>query len=201
MKILTALALSLLAVAPMRAGDGKFGLQATASRPSGDVGDANWMDGKLGFGVGVHGLIPLGGGVALVPRADYTIYNQDGKLPGSGGLVNQDEKIRILSAGADFHYYLGGEPGLGFYLLGGLGYARGKFDGTYAALGIETSVDATKDAPYFQGGLGVQFNEHVGVEVRYQSLEFRNVESKLLGVTSKQDLSCPSLQASLVVRF
>ena len=119
MKHLTAFTLALLAVAFAQAEDTRFGFQATVSKPSGDVGDTDWMDSKLGYGVGLHLLVDLGGGGAIVPRIDYTMYKNDQTI---GTFITQDARLKILSGGADFHYYFSGEASQGFYVLGGLGY-------------------------------------------------------------------------------
>lgn len=199
MKHLTIIALALLAASSFaQAEDTRFGLQATVSKPSGDVGDENWMDGKLGYGIGMHLLVDLGGGIAIVPRIDYTIYKNDRTI---GGLVKEDANLKILSGGADFHYYFGREASQGFYVLGGLGYASGKFETEYSSPLIVLSADGSKGAFYVQAGAGIQFTRNFGVEVRYQSLEFKDVDTTVMGLTSRQDVSCPSLQASVVVRF
>ncbi len=199
MKHLTTIALALLATSSFaQAEDTRFGLQATVSKPSGDVGNQDWMDGKLGYGIGLHLLVDLGGGAALVPRIDYTIYKNDRTL---GGFIKKDANLKILSGGADFQYYFSRETTQGFYILGGLGYASGKFESEYSAPLIVLNTDGSKGAFYIQAGAGFQFSRNFGVEVRYQSLEFKDVDTTFLGVTSRQDVSSPSLQASAVVRF
>lgn len=198
MKHLTTFALALLAVSALSAEDVRFGAQATITKPSGDLGGKDWMDSKLGYGVGVHTLFDLGGGAAIVPRIDYTVYKNDQSI---NALINQDAKARILSAGADFHFYVGGNASQGFYLLGGLGYARGQFDSSYSAGSIQLSAEGSKDAVYFQGGVGLNFTPNIGVECRYQSLKFSDVETSFMGIKGRQSIDCPSLQASLVLRF
>ena len=198
MKHVSALFLTLLAASTLNAQDNKFGFQATVSRPAGDVGDSDLMDGRLGYGLGLHGLIVLGGGVAIVPRIDYIAYKRDWTR---NAVINEDEKVNILSGGADFHYYFGGEANQGFYVLGGVGYASGKFESTYSSNGLVLSASATKGAIYLQGGAGVQFNPNIGVECSYQTLTFSDVETTYLGYTSRRDVSSPSLRASLVLHF
>jgi len=198
MKQITVLSLVLLASTMMPAQTAMFGFQATVAKPSGDVGDRNWIDGKLGVGLGAHALIPLRGGGALVPRIDYTMYKNDWT---SDAQVREEEKINILSAGMDFHYYFSGQANEGFFVLAGLGYASGKFDSSYSLNGLDMSVSATKGAIYVQGGLGVQFNPLMGIEFSYQSLTFSDVETTYLGFTSRQDVSSPSLRASFVMHF
>lgn len=198
MKLLTPLAMSLLIATTLSAQDAHFGLQATVSKPSGDVGNKDWMDSKLGYGIGVHILIPLSDGIAIVPRIDYTMYKNDRTID---PFISNNEKVKILSGGADFHFYLSGKVSKGFYFLGGLGYARGSFNSSYAATGLTLTTDGTKGALYLQGGIGVNFTPSIGIECRYQSIQFKDVETTYLGYTATQDVSCPSLQASLVLRF
>jgi len=198
MKHLTAFAFALLTVTAMQAQESRFGFQATASQPKGDVGNQDWMDSKIGYGVGVHVLADMGGGFALVPRADYTVYKNDRAVD---AFIDQNDKVRILSGGLDFNYYLSGETSHGLYFLAGAGYASAKFDTTYVSGSESLNAAGTKGALYLQGGLGMQFNPHFGIECRYQSIKFKDVETTFLGVTGMQDVASPSLQASLVFRF
>lgn len=198
MKHLTILALALLAASAVHAEDVRFGVQATVSQPSGDFGNKDWMDSKLGLGVGLQAVIHLEGGAAIVPRIDYMTYKNDRTI---GAWINEDAKINILSAGADFQYYFSGKVSQGFYLLGGLGYARGDFNTSYSSNTVTMNVNGTKGALYLQGGVGIHFTPNFGLEARYQSIKFSDVETTFLGITARQDVSCPSLQASVVFRF
>jgi len=198
MKHITIVALALLATSAVHAEDVKFGIQAIVSQPSGDVGNKDWMDSKLGLGVGLHGIIHLEGGAAIIPRIDYVAYKNDRTI---STWINEDAKINILSAGADFQYYFSGEVSRGFYILGGLGYARGDFKTSYSSNTITMNVDGTKGALYLQGGVGIHFTPNIGLEARYQSIKFTDVETTFLGITARQDVSCPSLQASVVFLF
>jgi len=203
MKNILSYAAPLLTVCALQAGDNNgFGFQATVARPAGDMTSKDWMDGKYGYGVGVHGLLDLGGGIALVPRIDYTRYKEDQTLTGTLGLVKEEAKIEILSGGVDLNFYLSGEARKGFYVLGGLGYARGKFERTYNPDAIPGSVAETKSSLYLQAGIGLNFTPNIGLECRYQALKFKNVETSVLDVpVSREDINCPSLQATLLVRF
>ena len=198
MKLLTALALALLSASAMQAETPLFGFQGTVTKPSGDVGDSEWMDGKVGLGIGVHAMFPMVGGAAIVPRIDYTVYKNDWTRDAN---INEEAKIKILSGGADFQYYFSGFANQGFFVLAGLGYASGHFDSSYSYNGLNLSVSATKGAVYLQGGLGVQFTPYMGVQVSYQSLKFTDVETTYLGFTTRQDISSPSVQASFVMHF
>lgn len=197
MKYLTAFALALLTVSAVQAEGTRFGFQATVTKPSGDLGDSKWMDGEYGYGVGLHLLVDLGNGLAVVPRVDYTLYKNDRTV----GLFNEDARLKILTGGADVNFYLSRETGKGLYFLGGLGYASGKFESNYTGPLIDLNSDGSKGAFYLQAGAGIQFTPNVGVEVRYQSLDFKDVDTNMLGFSSREDVSCPSIQASLMVRF
>ena len=203
MKLITAFALALLAGSALQAGDHNgFGFQATVSKPSGDFNGKDWLDGKYGYGAGIHGLLDLGGGFAIVPRFDYNVYKHDQTITGTLGLVSEEAKIQVLSGGADVNLYLSGEASKGIYILGGAGYARAKFERTYTPDAIPGSVAETKGGLYLQAGVGVNFTPNIGLEFRYQELKFKDVETTVLGVTSsKEDISCPTIQASLVLRF
>ena len=198
MKYLSVFALALLAGSTAQAQDVRFGVQATVSKPMGDVGNQDWMDSKVGLGIGIQAVINLGNGMAVVPRIDYVTYKNDQTID---ALVNRDSKVNILSGGADFQYYFGREVSEGFYVLGGLGYARGTFDNSYTTNSLSLSGSGSQGSIYAQGGFGIHFNRKIGAELRYQSIQFNDVETTLLGVRSRQDVSCPSLQASLVWRF
>jgi hypothetical protein len=198
MKNLTVLALALLAVTTVHAQESRFGVQGTITQPMGDVGNKDWMDSKLGLGVGVHVLVDMGSGFALVPRADYTIYRNDRAVD---AFVDQNDKVRILTGGMDFNYYFSGTTRQGFYFLAGAGYASATFDTAYVSGDTSVTATGTKGAPYLQAGLGLQFGPHFGVECRYQTIKFKDVETTFLGVSSQQDVTAPSVQASITVRF
>jgi len=198
MKHLTVLAVALLAFTTVQAQDSRFGFQLTVAQPNGDVGNQDWMDSKLGFGAGVHVLCDLGNGFALVPRAEFTQYRNNRAVD---PVVNQDDKVTILSGGLDLNYYFSGDTRRGLYFLAGAGYASGKFDTTYSAGDTSLNANGTKGALYLQGGLGLQINGNFGIECRYQSIKFNDVDTTFLGVSARQDISAPSLQASIILRF
>jgi len=179
--------------ASAKADDLKIGFQATLSKPQGDLGNSDWMDGKMGYGVGVHALIDLQNGHAIVPRLDYTMYKRS--LTESG--IDFDIKSNILTIGADYNYYVGGKANEGFYVTAGLGYANGEFKIDNAFL----PISATKGTLYLAAGAGYMFTPNIGAELRYQSAKFTDVETTVLGETVKGDVSAPSINASLVVRF
>jgi len=176
--LLPIMAASLLAAQPVSAQEVRYGFQATIAKPEGDLSTA--MDGQVGFGLGIHALIDLKGGHAILPRLDYTTYKHS-----SNGL---DENVKVLSLGADYDYFTGGKANAGFYLLGGLGYASTKDELTFPG----GSAQETKGSLYMNLGAGWDFSPHVGVELRYNHSTISE---------STGSIAVPSLQASLVIRF
>jgi len=176
--LLPILAASFLVALPASAQEVRYGFQATLAKPEGDLSTA--MDGKVGLGLGIHALIDLKGGHALVPRLDYTTYKHS--------LNGLDESVKVLSLGADYNYFTGGKANAGLYLLGGLGYASTKDELSFPG----GSAQETKGSLYVNLGAGWDFNTHVGAEIRYNHSTISE---------STGSISAPSVQASLVIRF
>lgn len=185
----TALALMTASLFSPRASaqDLKWGGQFTVSVPQGDNGDAQNLDGKPGFGLGVHVLVDLKNGHALLPRFDYLMYSNGSPDPNhwAPGVAL---KYRLMMLGADYQYHFHGKPGQGPYVLGGLAYG----DMEYKAERGGASITASDKAPVFALGGGYQFSPRLGVEFRYLNATF-----KPNGVS----MSAPSLNATLMVRF
>jgi hypothetical protein len=179
--VLSAAFLMLLGASTVQAAETAFGFQVTLSKPESDLDDA--MDGKTGYGLGVHALVPFANGHAIVPRVDYTVYSNS---------VDTDREVKFYAAtiGADYNYYFSRRAGEGFYLMGGLGFASGKYEYTY-----DTATNSeTKGTLYFQGGLGMAFTPNLGLELKYQHMKFSFEDAT-------EKLATPSLQLSLFVRF
>ena len=68
-----------------------YGGQVTLAMPAGPLSSTDWLDGKVGGGVGLHALIGFEGGHAIVPRFDYSYFkkNEDGV----------DRKVQTVPAG------------------------------------------------------------------------------------------------------
>jgi len=193
--LLTAATLTLLTGTLAQAADSKYGFQLTVSKPQGDLKKS--IDDKLGLGLGLHALVDLGSGHALVPRLDYVQYKKDYTYT-SLGAPNLEIQVKhtILTLGADYEYFFGAKANQGFYVLAGLGYAKLKFDFTYSDDPNESGSE-TEASYYLQGGCGYQFTSNMGAELRYQHLKFTDVDPDYPGF----DFSTPSIQASFVVRF
>ncbi len=175
-----------------QAQDFRAGGQLTLSIPQGDLGDSDALDGKLGYGLGLHGFWGFGGGHAILPRLDYTMYKKT-DWQGEAGV---DFKVNDLKVGADYNFYLSGRAGEGFYFLGGLGYSSLKWE---AASG-PVSLSETKGTFYLAAGGGFMFTPHVGAELRYTHAKYTGVGSSLPGF-SGEDMTGPAISASLLVRF
>ena len=185
--------------------DVRFGLQATVSKPQGDLGNTTSLDGKLGYGIGLQVPVDLKGGLVIVPRLDYVSYKRNASetthYPVVDLTLNTDLKASLLYVGADINYYTN-KGNTGLYLLCGLGYSSGKFETTITGqmaneygniINANISDSTTASSFYLAAGLGFNFNKNIGAEIRYIGI---NKYSK-----NKSDMSSPSLNASFVVRF
>ncbi|MBI4912624.1 MAG: porin family protein [Acidobacteria bacterium] len=176
----TALTLAALGLAStqVRAEDPRFGVQASANIPNGDLKDA--VDNKLGVGGGAHFTFDLGDGHMVRPRIDYIFFPE-------ATISAIRNKVNELSLGADYLYFLEGKP-LGLYFTGGLSFNRWKADVTKA--GVTSSDSSSK--PGFALGAGYNFNASFGAEVRFTGSKY-SVGSK--------DFSANALQAGVTLRF
>ena len=220
---------SVLACSGLAAQDIHFGGQVTLAKPMGDLGGKEVtvsdpsgvksqfgsLDGKFGYGLGIHALIDLKNGHAIVPKIDYTTFknSQDSTVSISGVSMQRtdDVKVTAINLGADYNYFLGGKTSEGFYFLGGLGYSSAKLEATRTARisgqALTASDAPTKSAFYLQAGLGYFFTPRMGAELRYVQTTYSDVTLAMqFGSEPKTsykvgDLSAPSIQASFVLRF
>lgn len=172
-----------------QAQDVHFGAQATLALPQGDMGKSDYLDGKLGYGLGIHALVPLQGGHALVPRLDYTMYKRS--LEGDADL-----KVNVLAIGGDYNYFISEKPGDGFYVLAGLGYSSMKWEISSGPF----SINETKGTYYLAAGGGFQFTPNVGVELRYTHAKYTDLGSSI-SPSIKEDVTGPAINASVFFRF
>jgi hypothetical protein len=170
--------LTMLGASTVQAADTTFGFQLTVASPQSDLD--KYVDGKIGYGAGIHALVDMSDGHAIVPRLDYMSYSRSND--------SYDAKFSALNIGADYNYYISRRAGEGFYVLAGLGYSSGKFESDY----LDYSVDETKGALYLQAGLGYSFTKNFGAELRYQHASYS---------FEGTDRTAPSIQASFTVRF
>jgi len=168
-----------------------LGGQISLVQPEGDLKERYLLNNKTGFGMGLHGFIDLGDGHALVPRLQGTRFKRDES-------TGYSIETRLWTLGADYQFHPGGVSGQGLYLLAGLGAARGSFHERFS--GVNLSFSEHKTAPYLDAGAGYMFSKHIGAELRYQHIRFKDL-SMPTTFAEKTDLDANSLQASIVLRF
>lgn len=185
-------AIAILSGSLLSAQNVQVGGQLTVSSPQGDFAKKEFLDGKIGYGAGLHVFVPMSGGNAIVPRVDYTMYKRTQKVQD----VDIDYKINTLMAGVDYEYFTSGKAGEGFYLNLGLGYSSLKWEISTTA----GSINETKGTLYLAGGLGYNFGPNAGLELRYVHANYTNLGSSL-GSTISTDRTGPSVNLSFIFRF
>jgi len=159
MKIATRLPAGVLATAAVSCAmawgaETSFGLQAIVSQP---LGELRTLTGDgMGFGIGAHLLVDLGGGRAVRPRLDYLSY------PGRVGYFRMEQ----FSGGADYLYFREGKTSHGTYLVAGAGVASNNYQT------FQPSFARAYTNPYVALGAGYQLNGSWGIEVRYKSSRY-----------------------------
>lgn len=157
-----------------------FGLKLTASAPEGDLGSRDFLDNKLGYGLGLHLAIPFPGG-ALVPRADYTEYKNN---------ASNNARARMLQVGVDYDFYFDRQQYTGPYLGIGAGYGSTKF---------EQDTPHLNDTPnniFYAAQAGFMFTTHVGAELRYTYAEYKPHFSG-----PRPTYNSPTWNASFILQF
>jgi hypothetical protein len=185
------LALSLIG-RPLAAQDSLyFGAQATVARPLGSLAGTDWMDGQSGAGAGVHVLLGLTPGQALMPRLDYTHFSKS-----ESGVART---VRLYQLGADYDWSLFDDVESGPYLGLGLGLESGRFE----LSGQGYSASSTSTAGYLDGVAGLMVTAHVGAELRFIWSRFDPDLTAFAprGYTGKLNLNAPTLNASLIFRL
>jgi Outer membrane protein beta-barrel domain len=163
------------------------------------TGASLWASG--GFGLGVQTGFDIGRGQTIVPRLDYLRLTDSSSVPGEfGSSIDLSATVNCFSLGADYDYYFGGDTDRGFYLLGGLGVARASIAVDGSGIGGSASTTSRQTVFYPEAGAGYQITPHLGVEVLYKALNFKDVVIAPGGVPVGYSFSS-GVQASLVVRF
>ncbi len=188
-----ALGLSALALSgvSLSAQQYSFGGQVSAAIPTGPLASKDWQDGKLGAGVGLHVVIDLQGGHALVPRLDYSRFKKS-----ESGV---DRKVQTYQFGVDYNYFLSGKVNQGPYFGAGIGFAHAKFELT--GLGDSSSDTASEAYGALEGGW--MFTRNLGAELRYTYSPYKPEMADFAprGYTGKPTVNAPGLSASFIFRF
>ncbi len=146
----------------------------------GDMGDNAFLDSKPGYGGGIHLAIGVPGG-ALVPRLDYTVYdNQD----------NDGAKATMLQAGVDYDFHFNRKAFTGPYVGIGAGYGSTKFQRD------KPPLNDSPNSIFYAGQVGYIFTRHLGAEFRYTYTKYR---PDLGG--GPQEYSSPALNCSFILQF
>ncbi|HJW73356.1 MAG TPA: porin family protein [Geothrix sp.] len=158
MRLRNLLPILALTAAPAFAQDAHFGLQAGISMPQSDAKD--FVDSKMGLGLGLNVGIEFTGGHVLRPRLDFT--RTKGTLNELG--VSFDNTVTTTTLGMDYNYFVSGKATEGFYLIAGLGFAKTKVEASVPGFG---SASDSKNALAIALGAGFQFTPMVGADLRY----------------------------------
>jgi hypothetical protein len=163
------------------------------------TGASLWAGG--GYAVGLQTAFELGPSGAVAPRLEYLRLTDSSSVGGPfNSTIDLSARVDCFSLGADYDYYLGPDIGQGFYLLGGLGVARASIRVDASGAGDAASATSRQTVFYPEGGAGYQFTPHLGLEVLYKALPFKDVIVLVAGAPVGYSFS-GSLETSVVVRF
>ena len=182
--ILAIAAVLMIGAGAAQAQDMHIGGQITASVPLSTVGDSRYLDNKLGLGIGINMVAPIGFlpvGTAFEPRLDYAIYKDCG---------NRDTTLKTFKAGVDVDYYFSKKVNKGFYAGVGAGFGVAEFD-------QNRRLDCNENDGYYAVQVGDMLTKHMGVELRYTYTQYK---PKFLNGT-RPEIDCPTLDASFIYRF
>ena len=149
-----------------------------------------------GFGLGIQTAFDLGQGCAIAPRLEYLRITDSSTV----GPISLSATDNIFSLGADFNYFFSGRTGKGFYVLGGLGLANGSLSVSGTDGTSSNQVTQNQTVLYPEGGAGYEFTRHVGLEVLYKALNFKDVDLAVGGVPVSYSYS-NLVQIALTLRF
>jgi len=152
------------------------------------------------YGVGFQTAFDLGESGAVAPRVDYLRATDSSTVAGPFSPINLSATVDCLSLGADYDYFPGETRGEGFYALAGLGVATARINVSGSTFGASSSASSRQTLVYPEAGAGYQFNWHLGAEILYKALDFRDVTFAVAGTPVAYSFS-GNVQASLVVRF
>ncbi|MDR3671174.1 MAG: outer membrane beta-barrel protein [Holophaga sp.] len=157
----------LLAGSALGAADLSWGLQLSMAAPVGDL--KSMTNSNLGGDLKGYGLVDLGQGHTLRPQLDALAFSgKPGTLAtpyGNLKLNNGTIDVTMASLGADYLYFINGDPGkAGAYGGAGMDVSVNKVKVSNSA----TSVNATSTKAAYSLVGGYQFNAHWNVEASYR---------------------------------
>ena len=162
--------LPLLAVGA-RAQEFRWGFQAGATFPQGDMAKA--LDDATGFGGGLHLLADFSGPHALRGRFEAVTFKQGQDALGA------DARLTGVRLGADYLWFMEGSAGGGPYLAAGLDHTWWRYEVT--APGLDHTD--TKGALGGSLALGYQFTRMFGLELEGFTSRFRSDAGAARGLT------------------
>jgi hypothetical protein len=129
-----------------------------------------------GFGLGVQTALEVAPGSVLVPRFDYLNASDSASYAGPGTIINTNATENLFSLALDYDWFPRGRSDRGFYLLAGLGvaYANVRVSGG-SSDGTSASVSKGQTLLYPEVGGGYLFTPHVGLEVVYKAINYKDV--------------------------
>jgi|GEM_PF-1570893 hypothetical protein len=163
------------------------------------TGASLWAGG--GYGLGLQTGFDVKAGQAIVPRLEYLRFTDSSSVADNyGNSIDLSATINCFSLGADYDYYFGGETDHGFYVLGGLGVAHASIAVSGSTFYGSDRTTSQQTVAYPEAGAGYQITPHLGVEILYKALDFKDVNIAIAGQVVGYSFTS-SLQASVVVRF
>lgn len=147
------------------------GFQAGAGFPQGDFGERTGE--QMGYSLGYHQVRDMVNGCFLRPRLDVLGF-QGVQRSGPAALHN---RFTLITAGLESVYAPEENPHRGVYLFGGFGGASTRLVSSVEGKPAEATspwpasgtLRETANKLYYSMGLGFQFDERFGAELRYFS--------------------------------
>ena len=160
-----------LLVAGARCQDLRWGFQAGAAFPQGDLARA--LDDATGFGGGLHLLADFSGPHALRGRFEAVTFKKGQDAAGA------DARLTAVRLGADYLYFFQGGTASGPYLSAGLDHTWWRMEAT------APGFDRTDTKGAFGGSvaLGYQFTRRLGLEAGGFASRFRDSDGAARGFT------------------
>jgi len=184
-----------------------FGAQLTLAKPTMDLEGGTWIRGRSALGFGLRLPCYFDRNQALVPRLDVLNIKAGPVAILNGATSDRNytalAKVRLVSLGVDYDYYLSGRPEDGPYLGCGLGLSQADFQNAQLLPGGygpplpdgAWPVDQTKKAVQYALQAGWKLDEHLAVEARYTQSDFKSVG------TPGTLVKAPVFSFSIVVEF